>query len=125
MDRIERIRQMEALLDECSTAVSDFGAALEKYRAAQDRIAALSKYYGSRSWHADRRADERGLLPEDERNYLTLTYDRTDDVDYYIVCRDDKPDTGIGQPGYDKVFSVTVDSDEIGAVYKRMTSGEE
>ena len=77
--------------------------------------------------HAETQAGSinRGLLPEDERKYLTLTYDRTDDVDYYIVCRDDKPDTGIGQPGYDKVFSVTVDSDEIGAVYKRMTSGEE
>ena len=78
MDRIERIRQMEALLDECSAAVSDFGAALEKYRAAQAKIAALSKYYGSRSWHADRRADERGLLPEDLRRGVLsedLVYD--------------------------------------------------
>lgn len=67
MDRIERIKRMEALLDACAAAVSDFEAALEKYRAAQDGIAALSKYYGSRSWHSDRRADERGLLPEDLR----------------------------------------------------------
>ena len=60
----------------------------------------------------------RGLLPEDERKYLTLTYDETDDVDYYIVCRDDRPSTDIGLDGFEKVFSVTVDEDEIGAVYK-------
>lgn len=69
---------MEALLDECSAAVSDFEAALDRYRAAQGKIDRLSGYYGSRNWHADRRADERGLLPEDlRRGVLTedLIYD--------------------------------------------------
>ena len=61
----------------------------------------------------------RGLLPEDERKFIELTYDETDDVDYYIVCRDDRKDTDIGKKDYEKVYSITVDQDEIGAVFKR------
>lgn len=62
----------------------------------------------------------RGLLSEEQRKYLKLTYDETPDVDYYIVCRDDIPSVDIGFEGYEKVFSVTVDRDEIGAAYKKI-----
>ena len=62
----------------------------------------------------------RGLLPEKQRKYLDLTYEETPDVDYYIVCRDDIPSVDIGFEGYEKVFSVTVDQDEIGAVFRKI-----
>ena len=61
----------------------------------------------------------RGLLPEEQKKYLELTYEETPDVDYYIVCRDDIPSVDIGLEGFDKVFSVTVERDEIGAVFRR------
>ena len=61
----------------------------------------------------------RGLLPKEVRDKLELTYDETPDVDYYIICRDDIPDVNIGPAGYEKVFSIIVDRDEIGAVYKK------
>ena len=71
--------------------------------------------------HANSQAGSinRGLLPEDERKFIELTYDETDAVDYYIVCRDDRPDTDIGKKDFEKVYSITVDRDEIGAVFKR------
>ena len=58
-------------------------------------------------------------VPEEQKKYLELTYEETPDVDYYIVCRDDIPSVDIGLAGYEKVFSVKVDQDEIGAVFKR------
>ena len=61
----------------------------------------------------------RGLLPESVRKRLKLTYDETTDVDYYIICRDDIPDVNIGPDGYTKVYSIVVDQDEIGAVFKK------
>lgn len=63
----------------------------------------------------------RGLLPEEKRAYIELTYDEGQDVDYYIVCRDDIPSVDIPLNGYEKIYSVTVDLDEIGAVFKRIT----
>lgn len=62
----------------------------------------------------------RGLLPEDERKFIELTYEESEDADYYIVCRDDKKDTGINKTNYEKVYSITVDQDEIGAVFKKI-----
>ena len=72
--------------------------------------------------HANTQAGSinRGLLPKDKRKYIELTYEDSEDVDYYIVCRDDKPDTDIGKKEYEKVFSIIVDSDEIGSVYKKI-----
>lgn len=70
--------------------------------------------------HTQAGSINRGLLGEEQRKYLDLTYEETPDVDYYIVCRDDIPSVDIGLAGYEKVFSVTVDRDEIGAVFKRI-----
>ncbi len=67
----------------------------------------------------------RGLLPEEERKFIELTYDESEDVDYYIVCRDDRPGTDLEKPDYEKVFSIIVDRDEIGAVFKRKESPAE
>ena len=65
MTRIERIRAMEALLNETGDAVETLANALEDYAAVQAKIQKLSKYYGSDAWYADRDADDEGKLPED------------------------------------------------------------
>ena len=51
---------------------------------------------------------------------MELTYDETPAVDYYIVCRDDIPSVDIIPDDFEKVYSVIVDKDEIGAVFKRV-----
>ncbi len=69
--------------------------------------------------HSQAGSINRGLLPEEQRKYLELTYDEDDTPDYYIVCRDDVPSTDLDRDAYEKVYAITVDDDEIGAVYKR------
>jgi hypothetical protein len=61
----------------------------------------------------------RGLFPEEKRSLIELTYDETENVDYYIVCRDDIMSVDIDLDGYKKDFSITVDKDEIGAVFRK------
>ena len=62
----------------------------------------------------------RGLLPEEESKYLELTYEVLDDVDYYLVCRDDIPSVDVDLPrGFKKVFHINVDGDEIAAVFQK------
>ena len=56
---------MEQRLDDASAAVLEFSAALDKYEAAQQAIAALSDYYGSDVWKQDFADDEDGRLPAD------------------------------------------------------------
>lgn len=63
--QITRIRQMERRLNRASTAVKRLEAALDKWEAAQEAIAALDKYYGSELWRQDFADDEAGLLPAD------------------------------------------------------------
>ena len=69
--------------------------------------------------HSQAGSINRGLLPEEKRQYLVLTYEDTPDVDYYIVCRDEIGTVDVVPDGYEKVFSVAVDKDEIGAVFKK------
>ena len=70
--------------------------------------------------HSQAGSINRGLLPEEQRQFLELTYDETPAVDYYIVCRDDIPSVDIIPDDFEKVYSVIVDKDEIGAVFKRV-----
>ena len=70
--------------------------------------------------HSQAGSINRGLLPEEKRKYIELTYENKPDVDYYIVCRNEIPTVDIDLPGYEKVFSVKVDRDEIGAVFRKM-----
>ena len=65
MDQIERIKQMELRMERAAKAVMDLSAALDKYEAAQEDIAALERYYGSKAWKQDLADDEAGLLPAD------------------------------------------------------------
>ena len=63
--QLARIRQMERRFRAVSTALKRLNAALDKWEAVQDDIAALSEYYSSQEWRKDFEDDEAGLLPED------------------------------------------------------------
>jgi len=65
MERIERIKQMEACLEYASAAVKELSVALEKYEEAREAIRTLDKYLGSRQWKQDCKADEEGKLPKE------------------------------------------------------------
>ena len=65
MERIERIKQMEACLEQASAAVKELSAALEQYAEAREAIKTLDKYLGSKQWKQDCKADEEGKLPKD------------------------------------------------------------
>ena len=67
MEQIERIKKMEAALNEATAAVEAFAAALERFSAAQAEIRELDAYLGSDEWLLDREADEAGRLPEELR----------------------------------------------------------
>ena len=61
--QIARIRLMERRLNSASAAVKRLEAALDKWEAAQEAIAALNEYYGSDLWKQDLADDEAGRLP--------------------------------------------------------------
>ena len=65
MEQIERIRQMELRMERAAKAVMELSAALENYKAVQEDIAELERYYGSEEWKQDYADDEAGLLPAD------------------------------------------------------------
>ena len=64
-EQIARIRKMERRLNRASTAMKRLEAALDKWEAVQEDIAALEEYYGSDLWKQDFADDEAGLLPAD------------------------------------------------------------
>ena len=64
-EQIARIRKMERRLNRASGAVKRLEAALDKWEAVQEDIAALEEYYGSDLWKQDFADDEAGLLPAD------------------------------------------------------------
>ena len=63
--QIARIRRMERNLNTAVAAVKRVEAALDKWEAVQDAIAALDEYYGSDLWRQDFADDEAGRLPAD------------------------------------------------------------
>lgn len=65
MERIERIKQMEACLEQASAAVKELSAAMGKYEEAREAIKRLDKYLGSKQWKLDCKADEEGKLPKE------------------------------------------------------------
>lgn len=67
MTQIQRIAQMEEYLDQSAAAVEALSRALEDYLAIQPQLQALSDYYGSSQWYADRDDDEAGRLPTELR----------------------------------------------------------
>ena len=91
--------------------------ALLEYIAQNDNIRVLKVNH----MHSQAGSINRGLLPEEEKRYMELTYDETEDVDYYIVCRDEITDVNVVPSNYSKVFSIIVDNDEIGAVFGKQS----
>ena len=65
MEQITRIRHMEQLFDLAKEAMEEVMMSLETYEKAQEAIAVLSEYYGSKDWKQDYADDEAGLLPKD------------------------------------------------------------
>ncbi len=65
MDRTERIREMEGLMDRASAAVKDMDRALADFEAVRESVEALERYYASDEWMEDFEADEAGELPGD------------------------------------------------------------
>ena len=65
MEQIERIRKMEQLFELAKEAMEEPTMSLETYEKAQEAIAVLSEYYGSKEWKQDYADDEAGLLPKD------------------------------------------------------------
>ena len=64
MDKqIERIKEMEACLDQAQEAVEGLGRALQRYDDALPLLRRLDEYLGSDEWHAHREAGGVGLLP--------------------------------------------------------------
>lgn len=63
MKQIDRISEMELLMERASAAVMELSASLDKYEEAQEAIAVLSDYYGSDDWKTDYADDEAGRLP--------------------------------------------------------------
>ena len=64
-EQIERIVQMEGRLSRVEETLARMEAALEDFAAVQEDLQMLDEYLGSSEWHADREADENGLLPSD------------------------------------------------------------
>ena len=65
MEQIARIRHMEQFFDLAKEAMEEVMMSLETYEKAQEAIAVLSEYYGSKEWKQDYADDEAGLLPKD------------------------------------------------------------
>ena len=65
-----RIREMEALLDECGAATESLSAELTRMEALRGKMIRLFSYYGSDQWFEDREGDlpeglKAGVLSED------------------------------------------------------------
>ena len=65
IEQFERIRQMEQNLNDALSAFAALEESFEKYQQVQSKIAELEKYYGSKLWWEDYKADEAGWLPKD------------------------------------------------------------
>ena len=63
-EQIERIQQMESLLDTALATIKEMATALDHFAAAQVAVAALDDYYGSDEWQQDFDADREGRLPD-------------------------------------------------------------
>ena len=65
MEQIERIQQMEQLLDFVVEARKEPDISDDKQERIQEAIRILSEYYASDEWKQDFADDEAGLLPKD------------------------------------------------------------
>jgi hypothetical protein len=62
---IERISQMEEILDRASSVMAELEKKLSELESLQPDIQKLEAYYTGKDWKADFRLDEQGKLPKD------------------------------------------------------------
>ena len=86
-ERIERIEEMEKILDEASEAVKALSDALTRYEWVREKYYKLQDYYDGDLWRQDFEADEEGLLPKDlKRGVLSedAVYDLITEHEYLL-----------------------------------------
>ena len=64
-DAVERIQEMEEILDRASTVMKDLESNIAEFEALQSEIKKLEKYYTGKKWKSDFKLDEDGKLPQD------------------------------------------------------------
>ena len=65
MKQLERIRTMEALLEDARAALDALNNALDGYEKVREEIDRLEAYYTGEDWRQDFEDDEEGRLPAD------------------------------------------------------------
>ena len=66
MDKsVERIKEMEEILNNSIKAIKDFESALDAFLKAQIGISKVSEYYGSENWFNDIEEYDSGKVPKD------------------------------------------------------------
>lgn len=63
--KIQRIKQMEKILDDHSKNIENLKNELSLFRESQKDYSKLSKYYSSKEYFSDLESYDRGELPED------------------------------------------------------------
>ena len=62
---VERIKQMEEILDEATVLIDELDGKLKEYERLMPKIKKLEEYYTSKLWKDDLALDEAGKLPAD------------------------------------------------------------
>ena len=62
---VERIKQMEEILDEATVLIDELDVKLKEYERLMPKIKKLEEYYTSKLWKDDLALDEAGKLPKD------------------------------------------------------------
>ena len=60
---VDRIRRMEAILDEATEVMDALEQAMDRYKAIQEKIGRLEAYYTGEHWKQDYDLDQKGHLP--------------------------------------------------------------
>ena len=63
-DAIERIQEMEKILERASKVMDELESNLTEFESLQSDIKKLEKYYTGKKWKSDFKLDEEGKLPE-------------------------------------------------------------
>lgn len=63
--QIERIENMEKLMDDSALAIKEFQKSLNKFIKTQKKIDELADYYFSKQWRTDFEDDEKGKFNAD------------------------------------------------------------
>ena len=89
-ERVERIKKMEAKLDDVTPKIRAFEESLNNMKAVFEDMKILSDYY-SNEWKKDYEADEEGKIPKDLKRGV-LGQDTLYDLfnDYYQIGNDMK-----------------------------------